>query len=85
MVDFERMKFEATFNRDSERTYALRMAEEFIKTGNDFFKESFKEHNERAKRWEWARIIAEHRCGITYDEYKEQREAYPKFYRVRPQ
>lgn len=85
MMNFEKMRMAATFNRDFEREDALRMAEKYMETGDEFFKRRFEEHLELAKRWEWARSVAVRRPLLTNYEFKECREAYPKIYRVRPQ
>lgn len=84
-MDFEKIRVAATFNRDFEREDALRMAERYMKTGDEIFKERFEKHLELAKRWEWARAVAVRRPFLTIGEFKEYREAYPKIYRVRPQ
>lgn len=85
MMNFEKIRLDATFNRDFERAVALHIAEEFMKTGNEFFKKRFENHYELSKRWEWARVVADWRLSTTNNEFKEHREAYPKFFRVRPQ
>lgn len=85
MMDFEKIRVVATFNRDFEREDALRMAERHMETEDEIFKKRFKEHLELSKRWEWARAVAARRPLMTSDEFKECREGYPKIYRVRPQ
>lgn len=85
MMDFEKIRVVATFNRDFEREDALRMAERYMATGDETFKKRFEEHLELSKRWEWARAVAARRPLVTDDGFKECREGYPKIYRVRPQ